>query len=215
MSNTGTTSRVGRPRDHRMADARHQDSSHGAACRRQARRRASGASTAAGRATAGPNAQRAGRAKPGRLNLLLGHFGTHTGETGVKRDINLLSLTHGHPDNHGAAPRTAQVRSGDVRGLAWHLAQCANGRRSAGLPGWAYSHPAARSWRRQSHAAHSVTCYGNSGTAPCPAHPARSRLQGPAQSQAPMPLRQRAALEALPRQALSASGAPGEGVPHG
>ncbi|WP_277583845.1 hypothetical protein, partial [Pelomonas aquatica] len=42
-------------------------------------------------------------------NLLLGHFRTHTGEIGVERDVKLLSSGDGDPDNHGAAPRAAQV----------------------------------------------------------------------------------------------------------
>lgn len=212
MSNTAPTSRGVMPRTNPKVAARHQDPSHGAACRRQACRRASGASTAAGRATAGPNAQRAGRAKPGRLDLFLGHFGTHTRGTGVKRDVNLLSLTHGNPHNNGAAPGAAQGRGGRVRGVARDLAQCPDGRRPAGLPGWAHSLGCSAG---AACGARSVTRHGNPGRAPCPPDSARSGLQGAAQPQAPVPLRQWSPLEALPRQALSDSRAFGEGVPHG
>lgn len=215
MSNIGTTSRVGRPRENQLADARHQNSSHGAACRRQASRRASGASTAAGRATAGPNAQRAGRAKPGRLDLLLGHFGTHTGGIEVKPRYQLAITLYVHTDNHGAAPRAAQGRSRDLRVVARHLAQCADGRRTPGLPGWAHrvGLPAG------ALGSNSVTRYGIRASAEI-RHAGRSH-QAPEESQCALPLRcaQRgracAALETVPRKGLGGSLARRKGVAHG
>lgn len=147
-----------------------------------------------------------------RLYLSLGHFGTHTGEIGVERDVKLLSSGDGDPDNHGAAPRAAQVRGGVLRGLARDLAQRLDGRCPAGLPGWAYriGLPAVACL------VGSVTCYGiRSGGETRHAGP---DLPGASQSLGPLPLRcperrwPPAALEAVPRQALSASRALGKGV---
>lgn len=222
MNFTHTSSRDSVVRRNPAPVSRHQNSSHGAACRRQASRRASGASTAAGLATAGPNAQRAGRAKPGRLDLFLGHFGTHTGRNcgfyRVHPDGRLLSWVDGHPDNHGAAPRAAQVRSRRLRRFARDLAQRPDGRRAAGLPGWAYrvGHPAAATRRRRS-----VTRYGSlaTGTA-AGAGPARPDLPATAQPVGPLPLRrskrgrQPAALEAVPREGLEAHHSPRKGGGH-
>lgn len=212
MKATHTCPRVGVRRETRAAAPRLQDlNPRGGRTAGDSQEGRTGA--AAWRAPAGLAVCEAGGPAAGRpLNLFLGHFGTHTRGTRIQRDVNLLSLTHGDPDNHGAAPGAAQVRSGRVCGVAWDLAQCPDGRRTAGLPGWAYSLglPAGAAC-----GARSVTRYGNPGRAPCPAGPARSGLQSPAQPEAPLPLRQWSALEALPRQALSASRASGEGVPHG
>lgn len=165
----------------------------------------------AARAAGGP-----GSARP--LDLFPGHFGTHTRGTGVEHDVNLLSLTHGDPDNHGAAPRAAQVRSRRLRRFARDLAQRPDGRRAAGLPGWAYrvGHPAAATRRRRS-----VTRYGSlaTGTA-AGAGPARPDLPATAQPVGPLPLRrskrgrQPAALEAVPREGLEAHHSPRKGGGH-
>lgn len=215
MKNTIRCPRVGLTRRRLLLVSRRQDrATAGGMPVAGAQAGAARARTAARRAPAGPDAQRAGRAQPGRLDLSIGHFRTHTGHFGLERDVNLLSLTHGDPDNHGAAARAAQVRSGVVRCIARDFAECFDGRRTSGLPGWAYriSLPAC------ALTFDSVTRHGI-----CPGRPPGQgrELQAPQKSECALPLRSSklrrspASLEAVPRKGLSAFEHLGKGVPHG
>lgn len=212
MKKTQSMPRGALVREKPVAVPRHQKPETSAAGRRLPARRGARARHV-GRAAVGLADRAAGGPAAGRpLDLLLGHFRTHTGEIGVERDVKLLSSGDGDPDNHGAAPRAAQVRGGVLRGLARDLAQRLDGRCPAGLPGWAYriGLPAVACL------VGSVTCYGiRSGGETRHAGP---DLPGASQSLGPLPLRcperrwPPAALEAVPRQALSASRALGKGV---
>lgn len=238
MKATHTCPRVGVRREIRAAAPRHQDfnprSGRTAGAGQDGRTCAAAWPAPAGLAVRAAGGPAAGRP----LDLSRGHIPYNKWLAPWPSDVTLLSCVDGYPDNHGAAARAAQSRVRSVRGFARDLAQCVDGRCPAGLPGWAFSYAVTCTWCRQSHALDSVTRYGipcsNSIAAPCSEgrHGGLGRRPGSVgrgwapvrapqavrravEPQAPLPLRQWAPLEALPRQALSASGALGRGVPHG